>query len=100
VTTIHNLRKEQKLSNDIYIGRGSVWGNPFTHITHKETKAEHIVKSRKEAIEKYREYILNKPELLNRLTELKDKRLFCYCKPKSCHGDILIELIHQPKSLF
>ena len=34
---------------------------------------------------------------VNSLDELKDKRLGCFCKPKSCHGDILIELIEKPE---
>ena len=92
---------------DVYIGRGncpktgrpSIWGNPFTHHS-KTTLAEVIVESREEALEKYREYILNKPELLDRLDELKGKRLGCWCLeehpfpiPYVCHGQILIELL-------
>ena len=71
-------------SCDIYIGRPSKWGNPFQ-----------IGKdgSREEVIEKYRKWILKKPELLNSLHELKNKRLGCFCKPLACHGDVLIELI-------
>lgn len=70
---------------DIYIGRGSKWGNPF-EIGKDGT--------REEVIEKYRLYILNKPELLNSLPELKGKTLGCFCKPKPCHGDVLIELLN------
>lgn len=78
---------------DIYIGRGSKWGNPFTHKS--GTKAQYIVSSREEAIEKYREYILSKPELLKDLPELAGKRLGCFCKPKACHGDVLVDLFSQ-----
>lgn len=78
---------------DIYIGRPSKWGNPYTHISDKDTLAEFVVSSREEAIEKYRDYILNKPELLEALNELEGKTLGCWCKPKSCHGDILLELL-------
>ena len=92
MTTVVNLKKD---SYDIYIGRGSKWGNPFTHIKDKHTKAEFVVNSRSEAISKYKEWISNQPHLLNALEELKDKRLGCFCKPKSCHGDILVELIEQ-----
>jgi len=92
VTTVVHFKKEEY---DVYIGRPSKWGNPYTHIKDKNTKAEFIVSTRKEAIEKYREYILNSPELLKDLWELKDKKLGCWCKPsKSCHGDILVELIN------
>lgn len=94
MTIVVNKNKEPF---DIYIGRGSKWGNPFTHIKNKETKAEFIVDSRSEAITKYKEWISNQPELLNVLEELRDKRLGCFCKPKACHGDILVELLQQKK---
>ena len=35
-----------------------------------------------------------KPQLLNDLHELKGKTLGCFCKPKICHGDILVELVN------
>lgn len=94
MTTVVNKNKQKY---DIYIGRGSKWGNPFTHIKNKTTKAEFIVNSRKEAIERYKEWILTKPELLSCLHELDGKVLGCYCKPKSCHGDVLVELIKERK---
>ena len=48
------------------------------------------------AIEMYREYIMNKPELLALIpTEFKDKTLGCWCKPKACHGDVLVELVDK-----
>jgi hypothetical protein len=41
----------------------------------------------------YREYIMNKPELLKLIPiELKDKALGCWYKPEACHGDILAEI--------
>ena len=79
---------------DVYIGRGSKWGNPYTHIKGK-TKAEFFVNSREEAIEKYEEWIKQQPKLLNDLYELKGKRLGCYCRPYHCHGDVLVELIEE-----
>jgi hypothetical protein len=78
---------------DVYIGRPSIWGNPFSHKA--GTLANYKVKNRKEAIEKYREYLLNSPELLARLPELKGKTLGCWCKPQACHGDVLLELANK-----
>jgi len=91
-TTVVNMKDDEY---DVYIGRGSKWGNPYTHIKNKSTKAEFIVETRQEAILKYREYIKNNQELINSLDELKGKKLGCFCKPKSCHGDILVELIES-----
>jgi len=87
---------------DVYIGRPSKWGNPFTHIQDGKTLAKYIVGSRDEAIEAYREWIMTQEDLLNALPELKGKILGCWCvsEPitkirdnKQCHGEILLQLI-------
>ena len=83
---------------DVYIGRGSVWGNPYSH--REGTLAEHIVGSRSEAIQKYEEYLLSNEDLMRRLPELKGKILGCWFKPKSCHGDILLKYANGPSKLF
>ena len=80
-TEVVNVNRDQY---DVYIGRGSVWGNPFKI---------GVDGNRKEVIEKYRVYLENSDELLYRVHELKGKRLGCHCKPKDCHGDILVDLI-------
>lgn len=72
---------------DIYIGRGSKWGNPFK-IGHHD--------NREQVIAKYARYLSTRPELLAVLPELAGKRLGCFCKPQACHGDVLVELIHNP----
>lgn len=77
---------------DVYIGRGSKWGNPFTHLNVGSTKAQFQVKTRDESVTAYRAWVLNQPELMADLHELKGKTLCCFCKPLSCHGDILAEL--------
>ena len=73
VTKVVNI----KIDNcDLYIGRGSKWGNPYTHIKDKNTLAKFVVGTR----------------------ELEGKVLGCFCKPdKSCHGDILLELLSEQK---
>jgi activating signal cointegrator 1 len=81
---------EQWWNNTVYVycGRAnktynlpeSIWHNPF--------KGEG-------AIERFREYILQKPELLARLKELRGKILVCWCKPDPCHCDVLAELLES-----
>jgi hypothetical protein len=85
---------------DVYIGRPSKWGNPYSHLD--DTLAEFKVKSRKEAIQKYRLWITkgSGKYLLNDLHELKGKVLGCWCHPKSCHGDVLIDLIKEMENGF
>ena len=81
VTKVVNLRKGKY---DVYIGRGSKWGNKFVIGRDGD---------REEVIRKYREWILKNDYLLSCLSELKDKVLGCYCKPLACHGDVLVEMI-------
>ena len=69
---------------DIYIGRPSKWGNPYM-LGRDGT--------REEVIQKYREWLMQQPDLLSDLLQLKGKTLGCWCKPQACHGDIIVELI-------
>jgi hypothetical protein len=82
---------------DVYIGRPSKWGNPFTHIDDRRTAAKYIVSNRDEAVAKYEEYILKGEgqHLLADLHELRGKTLGCWCHPKSCHGDVLLKLANS-----
>lgn len=82
MTKVVNIRKEKY---DVYIGRGSKWGNPY--IIGRDG-------TREEVIEKYKKHFW-KSGLANKLHELKGKRLGCYCKPLACHGDFLAELVNQ-----
>ena len=69
--------------NYLYIGRGSIWGNPF-----KVGKDG----TRSEVIELYRKHLWNSPRLIAYLKDgwLEGKALGCFCAPKACHGDVLI----------
>ncbi len=69
--------------SDVYIGRGSKWGNPFP------IDADH---DRANVIATYRVHINESADLMESLPELTGKRLGCYCKPQACHGDILARI--------
>lgn len=80
---------------DVYIGRPSIWGNPFSHLPN--TLAKYKVSSREEAVSKYEQWFLAQPELVQKAKkELKGKVLGCFCKPLSCHGDILSKIANEP----
>ena len=71
----------------VYIGRPSKWGNPFTMSEYGK---------REWVIEKYREWILSQPKLIeDARRELVGKDLVCYCAPQACHGDVLLELANS-----
>ena len=84
---------KHKESYDVYIGRGSKWGNPFK-IGEDGT--------REEVIEKYRGYlwdmIQNGDITRSDLMSLRGKRLGCFCKPLPCHGDILIKAVEWARN--
>jgi hypothetical protein len=82
---------------DVYIGRGSQWGNPYSHIP--DSKALYIVKTREESIKRYAEYLLTNDYLISMIPTLRHKILGCYCSPLSCHGYILAALANEDYEL-
>lgn len=68
---------------DVDVSRAGKWGNPFVIGAHG---------SRATVIAKYRAWLLQQPQLLASLHELRGKVLGCYCAPLPCHGDVLVEL--------
>lgn len=91
-TIVVNLFKNKY---DVYIGRAGkgqdgYFGNPFP------LKPEEL---RGATIERYKEYfdnkIANDPIFKARILELKGKTLGCFCKPNSCHGDIIAEYLNN-----
>ena len=83
-TRVVNVHSEKY---DIYIGRGSIWENPFRIGFDGD---------RFEVIEKYRKYLSSKDKkFIKKLHELKGKKLGCHCAPLPCHGDVLKELIDK-----
>ena len=80
---------------DIYIGRAGhghdgYFGNPFSVARDG---------GRENAIRLYKEYFLNRikidPEFAIKVQELRGKRLGCFCKPESCHGDVIVEYLER-----
>lgn len=83
-TTVVNCKKKKY---DVYIGRPSVWGNPFFIGADGD---------RAQVIDKYRSWIHRHPELIEKAKrELKGKVLGCWCSPEPCHGDVLIEICEE-----
>lgn len=89
-TVVVHLKKS---SYDIYIGRPSKWGNPYSH--KQGTQAQFVVPTVEEAIRKYEWWLKQQPDLMDSLRELKGKVLACWCKPGPCHGDVLARLADE-----
>ena len=70
----------------VYVGRPSQWGNPFK-IGPKGTRSL-IIKD-------YRDWLWHpgNEALRQRVrAELRGKDLVCWCAPKPCHADVLLEM--------
>jgi len=39
--------------------------------------------------------LADSPQLEAEFLKLKGKRLGCWCKPKGCHGDVIVELLED-----
>lgn len=78
----------------VSIQRPSIFGNPFSSQA-STVAGTIIVSSREEAISRYEEYFHNSIDLRVELKNLIGKNLICTCKPKDCHGDILLKYVDK-----
>jgi hypothetical protein len=74
--------------NAVYVGRPSIWGNPYTIEQY----------GRKKCLKLYRKWLCKKLiENEKFLEPLRGKDLVCWCPlSKTCHADIIIEFIEHP----
>lgn len=80
-------------ANAVYVGRGSLWGNPFSWRTEPHTLR---VADREQAVYAYSVYIEQRPELAARArVVLRGKDLLCFCLPALCHGSILLKIANE-----
>lgn len=92
--------------NNYYIGRGSILGNPYTHLPLKGTMAIYHTRNREEAIERYggyfdlmyerdSEFKAVVDEIYEKYKRGEDIYFGCYCKPEPCHGDIIMQKLQK-----
>lgn len=96
---VHNKRD----AFDVYVGRPSIWGNPFTHL--EASSAERRVANRAEAVARFESWLNGRSDMdlarekrakiLESLPSLKGKRLGCWCAPQECHGDVLARMANR-----
>lgn len=100
--------KRNFVGHGIYIGRPSVYGNPFSH--KGATLAEVQVDTRHEAVMRFASWLVTgtdtqlkrKPDLIHVAIQSGklDNRLplTCWCAPEACHGHVLDE-VRTPEQL-
>jgi hypothetical protein len=94
-TTVRNIKDgtfDPANPEHVYIGRAnrryrlaeSEWHNPFP------IDRQH---DRNRVLASYWSYLgTDRRDLAERVGELRDKTLYCWCVPERCHGHILAEL--------
>lgn len=91
VCRVVNKRDEP---HDVYIGRGSPLGNPYPI-------NDDIGDTRRVVIDRYRLWLWKEIKdgriTLEYLRSLEGKKLGCYCYPRACHGDIIVQAVAWAK---
>ena len=89
---------------DIYIGRPSKFGNPYTS-SKKSNLAKFNVNTLEESLLGYRNYLVENKQLLIDIEQLRDKTIGCYCIDSEeykirdkiiCHGQIIQMYLQNP----
>ncbi len=88
---VWNKRDPHCPKDAVYVGRPSTWGNPFKI---GGSGVDSI--DREKAVELYRKWLecrlAIEPDFL---VPLKGQDLVCWCAPKPCHADLLLELANK-----
>jgi hypothetical protein len=82
MTRVFNRDRELYPADAVYIGRGSMWGNPYKIGRDGD---------RDEVVSKFETIVL--PEL--DLRDLIGKNLVCHCHPQRCHGHSIMTEINR-----
>ncbi|QXH95913.1 DUF4326 domain-containing protein [Pseudomonas ogarae] len=89
ITKVSN--KDLGDSYDIYIGRGTLWGNPY-QMGKEGTRDEVIAKFAYD----FERRFLKLPEQFDvNIEKLRGKTLGCHCKPAACHGDVIANYLNS-----
>ena len=84
---VHNRHHGTAPRDAIYVGRGTVWGNPYI---------VGIDGTREEVLTKFMAGALSDQHLLERARrELRGRHLVCSCKPNSCHADLWLSVANN-----
>lgn len=92
---------------DVYVGRPTKWGNPFTHDAAVKDKHPELVlvDTRHDAVTLYQDWLLgmvelasHRPPTLIDILGLRGKTLGCWCHPLACHADVLVEIANMSAS--
>ncbi|MEA9886925.1 DUF4326 domain-containing protein [Xanthomonas campestris pv. raphani] len=89
LTTVVNRDKGEKF--DIYIGRGTVWGNPYP-IGRAGDREEVLRKYQYDFDRRLLDFFQDHDR---NVAEIRGRVLGCHCKPSACHGDIIARYVNS-----
>lgn len=93
--TVVNKYHVKPDEHTVYIGRGSVFGNPFTEGTREEMIAEYKTYFHKECLKPRSPLKEGVDTLFDRMMDGENLKLMCFCKPKACHGDVIKDYLQK-----
>jgi len=79
------VNKDRGEIYDVYIGRGTIWGNPYQ--MGQDGDRDEVI--RKFAYDFGRGFLKASENLEHNLGIIRGKVIACHCKPAACHGDVL-----------
>ena len=81
---VYSKRDKRVPEQAVYVGRPTKFGNPFEI---------GVDGTRSEVIRKYKAWLRTQPELIAAIRkELAGKDLVCWCAPKACHADVILQV--------
>lgn len=76
---------------DVYIGRGTVWGNPYP--IGRAGDREEVLRMYQYDFD--RRFLRFFESESSNIAEIRGKILGCHCKPAACHGDIIANYVNS-----
>lgn len=84
VLNMRHLKGKPLPENAVYVGRPSVFGNPF--VVGRDGTRERVIAA-------YRYHLKTNASLtVQAIRELRGKDLVCWCAPEACHADVLLDI--------
>jgi len=85
------VNKDRGDKFDVYIGRGTIWGNPYQ--IGVDGDRDEVIRKFKYDFDK--EFLKPFDNIDKNASSLKGKVIACHCKPYACHGDIIADYINS-----
>jgi hypothetical protein len=83
--------------HDVYCGRPSIYGNPWSY--KDGTLAKFKVATKGESIENFKKYLETNREFQTEVEKLRGKTLACWCRNNNCHVQVMVDWLNKDTKL-